>query len=64
MALQLVVDNTDHHNHVGNLMKAVYRAATQLPLPEAMADLLLNLDIESVEDDLRTALRMGITGRH
>lgn len=59
MALQLVVDNTDYHNYLGNLMRAIHLATTSEPLPSELRDLLLDLDVDAVEDHLRTALAIG-----
>lgn len=60
MALQLVVDNTEHHNYLGNLMRAIHLAVTQEPLPADLRDLLLAIDVDNVEHDLRVAVAIGL----
>ena len=56
MALHLVVDNTDYHNYLGNLLRAIHLATLSEPLPTELRDLILQLDPDSVEDDLRVAI--------
>jgi hypothetical protein len=60
MALHLVVDNTDYHNYLGNLMRAALVATSSEPLPADMRDLLLAMDLETVEHDMAVANAIGL----
>lgn len=59
MAPYLVVDNTDYHNWLGNLMRAVYHP-TSLPMPQDMKDLLLSINADEVEAHLCRAMALGL----
>ena len=59
MALQLIIDNTDYHNWLGNLMRAIYRPLT-MPMSQDMKDLILSINADEVELHLRRALALGI----
>lgn len=59
MVLQLVVDNTHYHNYLGNLLRAIHLATTNQPLPDDLQNLILEIDTDCIEDDLRVALAIN-----
>jgi hypothetical protein len=59
MALQLIVDNTDYHDYLGNLLRAIHLATTNQALSDEMRDLLLAIDPDEVEEDLRVAIAIN-----
>ncbi len=54
--LHLVVDNTSRIAYVGSLLRAIHMATAGEPLPRDMVDLLLSIDMETIEDDLRLGI--------
>lgn len=60
MALTLEVDNTGYHEYLGALMRAVYHDATTGPMPANLKALLLALDFDHIERDLKRAMAMGL----
>lgn len=59
MSVQLVIDNTDHHNYLGNLMRAICHPTGGAPLPKAFADLICQIDTATIESDLALALKLS-----
>jgi hypothetical protein len=59
MALQLIIDNTDYHNWLGNLVRAVYHDP-KLPMPADLQALVLRIDADEVEEHMRAAIKLGI----
>lgn len=59
MQLYLIVDNTDYHNWLGNLMRAIYHAPSE-PMPQDLKDLILSIDADEVEQHLRRAMALGL----
>lgn len=59
MELQLVVDNTDYHNWLGNLVRAVFHNPNE-PMPQDLKDLLLNLDVDAVQEHMQAAINLGL----
>jgi len=59
MAPYLVIDNTDYHNWLGNLMRAIYHPVSK-PMPQDMKDLLLSIDADEAEEHLCRAMALGL----
>lgn len=59
MQLYLIVDNTDYHNWLGNLMRAIYHTPSE-PMPQDLKDLILSIDADEVEGHLRCAMALGL----
>lgn len=57
--MQLISDNTDRLDHLTTLLRICSCDILSQPLPQDMRDLLLALDVEAIEDDLRDALALG-----
>ncbi len=59
MHLHLVIDNTDYHNWLGNLMRAIYHPHGT-PMPQDLQDLILSIDADEVEEHLCRAMALGL----
>jgi len=59
MQLYLIVDNTDYHNWLGNLMRAIYHTSGE-PMPQDLKDLILSIDADEVEQHLCRAMALGL----
>ena len=57
--MKLVYDNTKRMEHLTALLRVCTTDITKQPIPQDMRDLLMALDVEALEDDLRDALAMG-----
>ncbi len=59
MALQLIIDNTDYHNWLGNLIRAVYHTPSER-MPADLQALVLSINADEVEEHMRAAIKLGM----